>query len=163
MTSYVKNTFCIYSDVLLLILKFGLHRVSRYFFSTLGCTLSIKYDLFLAATVPRFVCVQMTDMAIVYLTAGCQFLLELDLSGCKLLTDRSLKNLKKICPPLKTIKLNDCTGISWYIKSQKSDIYTLCENLCNKFPFFFLKGGCSKTEKTLLTLGVQQRQNSQLV
>lgn len=116
----------------MLILKFDLQHVSRYFFSTL----SIKFDLSLSTTVPRFVCVQMTDMAIVYLTTGCQYLLELDMSGCILLTDHSLKNLKKICPPLKTIRLNDCTGISWYIKRQKSDIYDLCESLSNKFPFF---------------------------
>ncbi|XP_008409614.1 F-box/LRR-repeat protein 13 isoform X3 [Poecilia reticulata] len=66
-------------------------------------------------------CPQMTDMAIVYLTTGCQYLLELDVSDCRLLTDRSLKSLKKISPPLNTIRINNCTGISWEaaVKLQK--------------------------------------------
>ncbi|XP_014856716.1 PREDICTED: F-box/LRR-repeat protein 13-like isoform X1 [Poecilia mexicana] len=64
---------------------------------------------------------RMTDMAIVYLTTGCQYLLELDMSDCRLLTDRSLKNLRKISPPLNTIRINNCTGISWEaaVKLQK--------------------------------------------
>ncbi|XP_008409613.1 F-box/LRR-repeat protein 13 isoform X2 [Poecilia reticulata] len=64
---------------------------------------------------------RMTDMAIVYLTTGCQYLLELDVSDCRLLTDRSLKSLKKISPPLNTIRINNCTGISWEaaVKLQK--------------------------------------------
>lgn len=55
---------------------------------------------------------QMTDMAIHYLTSGAQYLRELDVSGCVLLTDRTLRHLERICPPLCSITMAYCIGIS---------------------------------------------------
>ncbi|XP_036961772.1 dynein regulatory complex subunit 6 isoform X2 [Acanthopagrus latus] len=57
-------------------------------------------------------CPKMTDMAIHYLTSGAQYLRELDVSGCVLLTDRTLRHLERICPPLCSITMAYCIGIS---------------------------------------------------
>uniref|UniRef100_A0A3Q2UNQ9 F-box and leucine rich repeat protein 13 n=1 Tax=Fundulus heteroclitus TaxID=8078 RepID=A0A3Q2UNQ9_FUNHE len=56
---------------------------------------------------------EMSDMAVLYLTSGSQYLRELDMSGCTLLTDRSLRHLKRICPPLTSIRMTCCSSISW--------------------------------------------------
>lgn len=57
---------------------------------------------------------QMTDMAVQYLTSGSQYLRELDVSGCVLLTDLTLWYLERICPPLSSITMACCSGISRY-------------------------------------------------
>ncbi|KAM9753577.1 F-box and leucine-rich repeat protein 13 [Menidia menidia] len=57
-------------------------------------------------------CPKMTDMAVQYLTIGSQYLQELDVSGCTFLTDRTPRHLERICPPLASIKMNCCRGIS---------------------------------------------------
>ncbi|XP_051807462.1 dynein regulatory complex subunit 6 isoform X1 [Acanthochromis polyacanthus] len=57
-------------------------------------------------------CPKMTDMAVQYLTSGSQYLRELDVSGCILLTDRSVRHLERICPPLCSIMMACCIGIS---------------------------------------------------
>ncbi|XP_067445561.1 F-box and leucine-rich repeat protein 13 isoform X1 [Thunnus thynnus] len=57
-------------------------------------------------------CPKMTDMAVQYLTSGSQYLRELDVSGCVLLTDRTLRHLERICPPLCSITMACCSGIS---------------------------------------------------
>ncbi|XP_041852573.1 dynein regulatory complex subunit 6 isoform X2 [Melanotaenia boesemani] len=74
-------------------------------------------------------CPKMTDMAVQYLTTGSQYLQELDVSGCALLTDRTLQHLERICPPLISIRMNCCSGIS----------------------------SCLKVAAVCLVLGVQQR------
>ncbi|TKS73314.1 F-box/LRR-repeat protein 13 F-box and leucine-rich repeat protein 13 [Collichthys lucidus] len=56
--------------------------------------------------------IEMTDMAVQYLTSGSQYLRELDVSGCVLLTDRSLRHLEKICPPFCSITMAFCSSIS---------------------------------------------------
>eukprot|EP00064_Thunnus_orientalis_P012533 superscaffoldBa00001936_g12568 len=56
--------------------------------------------------------IEMTDMAVQYLTSGSQYLRELDVSGCVLLTDRTLRHLERICPPLCSITMACCSGIS---------------------------------------------------
>lgn len=58
------------------------------------------------------VLLQMTDMAVQYLTSGSLYLRELDVSGCSYLTDRSLRYLERICPPLTSIRMACCSGIS---------------------------------------------------
>lgn len=55
---------------------------------------------------------QMTDLAVQYLTSGSQYLQELDVSGCVLLTDRSLRHIERICPPLCSITMACCSSIS---------------------------------------------------
>ncbi|KAG7217379.1 hypothetical protein INR49_021546, partial [Caranx melampygus] len=57
-------------------------------------------------------CPKMTDMAVQYLTTGSRYLRELDVSGCVLLTDRTLRLLERICPPLSSITMVCCSGIS---------------------------------------------------
>ncbi|XP_053175910.1 dynein regulatory complex subunit 6 [Scomber japonicus] len=57
-------------------------------------------------------CPKMTDMAVQYLTSGARYLRELDVSGCVLLTDRTLRLLERICPPLGSITMACCRGIS---------------------------------------------------
>ncbi|TNN70880.1 F-box/LRR-repeat protein 13 [Liparis tanakae] len=54
----------------------------------------------------------MTDMAVQYLTSGSQYLRELDASGCVLLTDRSIRRLERVCPPLGSISMVCCSSIS---------------------------------------------------
>ena len=54
----------------------------------------------------------MTDFAVQYLTAGLHYLRELDASGCVLLSDRSVRLLERCCPPLVSITLAYCCGIS---------------------------------------------------
>nr|XP_046250511.1 dynein regulatory complex subunit 6 isoform X3 [Scatophagus argus] len=56
--------------------------------------------------------IEMTDMAVQYLTSGSQYLRELDVSGCVLLTDRTLRHLEKICPPLCSVTMACCNSIS---------------------------------------------------
>lgn len=56
----------------------------------------------------------MTDMAVQYLTSGSQYLRQLDVSGCVLLTDLTLRYLERICPPLSSITMACCSGISRY-------------------------------------------------
>uniref|UniRef100_A0A3P8S651 F-box/LRR-repeat protein 15-like leucin rich repeat domain-containing protein n=1 Tax=Amphiprion percula TaxID=161767 RepID=A0A3P8S651_AMPPE len=57
-------------------------------------------------------CPKLTDMAVQYLTSGSQYLQELDVSGCILLTDRTIRHLERICPPLCSITMACCSGIS---------------------------------------------------
>uniref|UniRef100_A0A671Y482 F-box and leucine-rich repeat protein 13 n=1 Tax=Sparus aurata TaxID=8175 RepID=A0A671Y482_SPAAU len=66
-------------------------------------------------------CPKMTDMAIHYLTSGAQYLRELDVSGCVLLTDRTLRHLERICPPLCSITMAYCTGISKVLHDNFND------------------------------------------
>lgn len=67
----------------------------------------------LSTMFPIFLCLaQMTDMAVQYLTSGSQYLRELDVSGCVLLTDRTPRHLERICPPLCSITMTCCRGIS---------------------------------------------------
>ena len=54
----------------------------------------------------------MTDVALQYLTAGLRYLRELDVSGCVRLSDRSVRLLERICPPLGSVTLAYCCGIS---------------------------------------------------
>ncbi|XP_047452803.1 dynein regulatory complex subunit 6 [Mugil cephalus] len=64
------------------------------------------------ATLRMSGCPKMTDMAVQYLTSGSQYLRELDISGCSLLTDRTTRHLERICPPLGSITMSCCNGIS---------------------------------------------------
>ncbi|XP_030222446.1 dynein regulatory complex subunit 6 [Gadus morhua] len=57
-------------------------------------------------------CPKMTDVALQYLTAGLRYLRELDVSGCVRLSDRSVRLLERICPPLGSVTLAYCCGIS---------------------------------------------------
>ncbi|KAM4618283.1 F-box and leucine-rich repeat protein 13 [Polymixia lowei] len=57
-------------------------------------------------------CPKMTDTAVQYLTGGAHYLRELDVSGCVLLTDRTLRYLERNCPPLSSITMAYCNGIS---------------------------------------------------
>uniref|UniRef100_A0A672ZIT3 F-box and leucine-rich repeat protein 13 n=1 Tax=Sphaeramia orbicularis TaxID=375764 RepID=A0A672ZIT3_9TELE len=57
-------------------------------------------------------CTKMTDMSVQYLTTGAQYLRELDVSGCVLLTDRTPHYLERICPPLCSVTMTCCSGIS---------------------------------------------------
>ncbi|XP_071393804.1 F-box and leucine-rich repeat protein 13 [Centroberyx affinis] len=57
-------------------------------------------------------CPKMTDMAVQYLAGGAQYLRELDVSGCVLLTDRALRHLERNCPPLSSVTMACCSGIS---------------------------------------------------
>ncbi|KAM4734836.1 F-box and leucine-rich repeat protein 13 isoform 4-T4 [Anableps anableps] len=56
---------------------------------------------------------EMTDMAVMYLTSGSKYLRELDMSECVLLTDSCLRHLRRICPPLTSIRMTCCSNISW--------------------------------------------------
>ncbi|KAM4734834.1 F-box and leucine-rich repeat protein 13 isoform 2-T2 [Anableps anableps] len=58
-------------------------------------------------------CPKMTDMAVMYLTSGSKYLRELDMSECVLLTDSCLRHLRRICPPLTSIRMTCCSNISW--------------------------------------------------
>ncbi|XP_056138488.1 dynein regulatory complex subunit 6 [Lampris incognitus] len=57
-------------------------------------------------------CPKMTDMATHYLTGGAHYLRELDVSGCVRLTDRTLCLLESNCPPLGSVTMAFCSGIS---------------------------------------------------
>ncbi|XP_053742793.1 dynein regulatory complex subunit 6 [Synchiropus splendidus] len=63
-------------------------------------------------------CLKLTDMAVQYLTSGAQYVRELDVSGCVLLTSRSVRLLLKICPPLSSVTMTCCSGISGFSASQ---------------------------------------------
>nr|XP_057932096.1 F-box and leucine-rich repeat protein 13 isoform X1 [Doryrhamphus excisus] len=56
-------------------------------------------------------CPKMTDMAVQCLSSGTQYLRSLDVSGC-VFTDRAIKYIERLCPPLSSIIMNDCNGIS---------------------------------------------------
>ncbi|XP_054632474.1 dynein regulatory complex subunit 6 isoform X2 [Dunckerocampus dactyliophorus] len=56
-------------------------------------------------------CPKMTDMAVQCLSSGTQYLRELDVSGC-VFTDRAIKYIERLCPPLSSIIMNDCNSIS---------------------------------------------------
>ncbi|KAF0041240.1 hypothetical protein F2P81_007138 [Scophthalmus maximus] len=56
--------------------------------------------------------IEMTDNAVKYVTTGSRYLRELDVSGCVLLTDRSVQLLERICPPLRSIAMTCCCNIS---------------------------------------------------
>ncbi|XP_061899111.1 F-box and leucine-rich repeat protein 13-like [Entelurus aequoreus] len=56
-------------------------------------------------------CPKMTDMAVQCLSSGGQYLRELDVSG-SLFTDRAIKYIERLCPPLSSVIMNDCNGIS---------------------------------------------------
>ncbi|XP_028264563.1 dynein regulatory complex subunit 6 [Parambassis ranga] len=57
-------------------------------------------------------CPKMTDVAVQYLTSGSHYLRDLDVSGCVLLTDRTIRYLEIVCPPLRSITMACCSGIS---------------------------------------------------
>ncbi|XP_055078559.1 dynein regulatory complex subunit 6 [Periophthalmus magnuspinnatus] len=63
-------------------------------------------------TLKMAACVKMTDMGIHYLTTGTPYLRQLDVSGCIHLTDRTVRHLERICPPLCSVSMAYCRGIS---------------------------------------------------
>ncbi|XP_061533125.1 F-box and leucine-rich repeat protein 13 isoform X1 [Phycodurus eques] len=57
-------------------------------------------------------CPKMTDMAMQCLSHGAaQYLRELDVSGCTL-TDRAIRYIERLCPPLSSITMHGCNRIS---------------------------------------------------
>lgn len=55
---------------------------------------------------------QITDMAMQCLSHGAaQYLRELDVSGCTL-TDRAIRYIERLCPPLSSITMHGCNRIS---------------------------------------------------
>uniref|UniRef100_A0A3B4EZ18 F-box and leucine rich repeat protein 13 n=1 Tax=Pundamilia nyererei TaxID=303518 RepID=A0A3B4EZ18_9CICH len=82
-------------------------------------------------------CFKMTDMAVQYLTSGSQYLRELDVSGCVLLTDLTLRYLERICPPLSSITMACCSGISRYAASKLQPRVTYWEHSSDTPPYWF--------------------------
>lgn len=86
----------------------GCHKVHTYTSNLLKpLNVILRYIFSISSVLP-----QMTDMAAQYLTSGSQYLRELDVSGCVLLTDRTLRHLERICPPLCSITMACCNSIS---------------------------------------------------
>ncbi|XP_019743745.1 F-box/LRR-repeat protein 13 [Hippocampus comes] len=57
-------------------------------------------------------CLKVTDMAMQCLSHGAaQYLRELDVSGCTL-TDRAIRYIERLCPPLSSITMHGCNRIS---------------------------------------------------
>uniref|UniRef100_A0A3Q2VA30 F-box/LRR-repeat protein 15-like leucin rich repeat domain-containing protein n=1 Tax=Haplochromis burtoni TaxID=8153 RepID=A0A3Q2VA30_HAPBU len=82
-------------------------------------------------------CFKMTDMAVQYLTSGSQYLRELDVSGCVLLTDLTLWYLERICPPLSSITMACCSGISRAAASKLQPRVTYWEHSSDTPPYWF--------------------------
>ncbi|XP_008299140.1 F-box/LRR-repeat protein 13 [Stegastes partitus] len=82
-------------------------------------------------------CPKMTDMAVQYLTSGSQYLRELDVSGCVLLTDRTIRHLERICPPLRSITMACCSGISRAAALKLQSCVTYLEHSNNDPTYWF--------------------------
>ncbi|KAF7662896.1 hypothetical protein LDENG_00223860 [Lucifuga dentata] len=82
-------------------------------------------------------CPKMTDMAVHYLTSGAKYLQELDVSGCVLLTDRTIRHLERNCPPLSSIRMVCCSGISRQAALKLQPRVQYWEHSSNYPPYWF--------------------------